>query len=289
MQNEKTSQNKKSIVLEATPEDYPTISKFLNQNNLMHRHLDWFSPLDWLGVQPFLMLMENQKIGAVLCATPESKNSAWIRTFAIKKRIPLEEAWQQLLSKAVIDLKLEGVKQLASLAISTWFEGLLTTRGFENRQNIVVLEWGGNLPVKNKNQSEYEIRPMHRDDISEVHIVDNLAFSPLWQNSQASLLKAYEQPGISTVAIHKEKIIGYQISTSMTIYGHLARLAVLPEYQRTGIAFGLVYNLLQQFDQQGYWRVTVNTQSTNLPSLKLYEKFGFKRTGEEIPVYELSL
>jgi ribosomal protein S18 acetylase RimI-like enzyme len=75
----------------------------------------------------------------------------------------------------------------------------------------------------------------------------------------------------------------------MTIYGHLARLAVHPEFQRMGIAYSLVYDLLRQFDQQGFWRVTVNTQSDNQPSLSLYKQFGFKRTGEEIPVYDLIL
>jgi RimJ/RimL family protein N-acetyltransferase len=47
--------------------------------------------------------------------------------------------------------------------------------------------------------------------------------------------------------------------------------------------------LLQKFDERGLWRVTVNTQSDNKPSLKLYKKFGFKKTKEEIPAYELNL
>lgn len=288
MQKQKTSSEYRKII-EATPENYEQIARFLNQNNQIHRHLDWFGTLDWLGFQPYLLLMDNNKIQAVLCATPENKESSWVRTFVAQKRTPLEETWHQLLDKAVKNLREKGIKQLAALALHTWFEGLLSTSGFKKRQNIVVLEWGGKLPKIEIKNSKIIIRPMHMDDLSKVHEIDKIAFSPLWQNSYAGLLKAYEQPGISTVAVNNGEIVGYQISTSMTIYGHLARLAVHPNFQRMGIAYTLVHDLLRQFDQQGFWRVTVNTQSDNSPSLSLYKQFGFRRTGEEIPVYELYL
>lgn len=288
MQKQKTSSDYRKIV-EATPENYEQIARFLNQNNLIHRHLDWFGTLDWLGFQPYLLLMDNDKIQAVLCATPENNESSWVRTFVAKKRIPLEETWQPLLDKAVLNLREKGIKELAALALHPWFEDLLSTSGFNNRQNIIVLEWGGKLPKTGIRNPNVIIRPMHMDDLSKVSEVDKLAFSSLWQNSYAGLLKAYEQPGISTVAVKNGEIVGYQISTSMTIYGHLARLAVHPDYQRMGIAYTLVHDLLRQFDQQGFWRVTVNTQSYNFPSLSLYKQFGFSRTGEEIPVYELFL
>ena len=288
MQREKTSAEYGKI-LEATPENYDQIASFLNQNNQIHRHLDWFGTLDWLGYQPYLLLMDNQRIQAVLCATPENDQSAWVRTFVAKKRIPLDQTWERLLERAVQNLQNKGIKQLAALALHTWFEGLLSIAGFKNSQNIIVLEWSGRFPKIESKDSDITIRPMHMDDLAEVQKIDKLAFSPLWQNSFAGLSKAYDQPGISTVAVMGEKIVGYQISTSMTIYGHLARLAVHPEYQRKRIAYQLVYDLLRQFDQRGFWRVTVNTQSDNLPSINLYKKFGFGRTGEEIPVYTLGL
>jgi len=289
MLNDQKIPEESKLIIEAKPENYDQIASFLNENNQIHRHLDWFGTLDWLGYQPYLLLMANKKIKAVLCATPENDQSAWVRSFVSKKNLPLDETWQHLLSRAVKKLKDKGIKQLAALALHNWFEGLLSVSGFKHRQNIVVLEWGGKLPAKKPIVPSIEIRPMNLTDLPEVHILDKIAFHPLWQNSLAGLTKAYEQPGINTVAVYQGKIVGYQISTSMTIYGHLARLAVDPEYQRKGIASALVYDLLRQFDQQGFWRVTVNTQSDNSPSLKLYDSFGFETTGEEIPVYELDL
>jgi ribosomal protein S18 acetylase RimI-like enzyme len=289
MLNDKTSPKKPMLITEAKPEHYDQIASFLNENNQIHRHLDWLGTLDWLGYQPYLLMIKDKKINAVLCATPENDKSAWVRTFAAKKNLPLEETWQKLLEKAISKLEENGINQLAALALHSWFEGLLSISGFKHRQNIVVLEWGGKLPSEVPINPDIEIRPMNLADLPEVHTLDKIAFQPLWQNSLAGLTKAYEQPGISTVAVCQGTIIGYQISTTMTIYGHLSRLAVNPEYQRSGIASALVYDLLRQFVQQGFWQVTVNTQSDNSASLKLYDTFGFEKTGEEIPVYKLDL
>jgi ribosomal protein S18 acetylase RimI-like enzyme len=90
------------------------------------------------------------------------------------------------------------------------------------------------------------------------------------------------------VAEDETGIIGYQISTTSAMGGHLARLAVLPAYQGRRIGYALLNDLLRQFVYRGIFRVTVNTQSDNLASLKLYEKAGFERTGERYPVYTRS-
>jgi ribosomal protein S18 acetylase RimI-like enzyme len=39
----------------------------------------------------------------------------------------------------------------------------------------------------------------------------------------------------------------------------------------------------------GGWHLTVNTQADNAASLALYHKLGFRRTGEQFPVYTLQV
>jgi len=289
MLQEKTSSAKDHLIIEATQANYSQLANFLNQNIKTHRHLDWFSSLDWIGSHPYLIEFQQQKINAVLCATPENGASAWVRIFSVQKKARADETWARLLPRALQKLRDKGITRLAALALHGWFEALLIDSGFENRQNVVVLEWQGNFPSKGARNPGVVIRPMHLNDLPEVERIDRLAFPSLWQNSQTSLTKAFNQTGISTVATRDEVIVGYQISTSMTISGHLARLAVDPAYQCQGIAFTLVHDLLKQFEQRGFWRVTVNTQSDNQPSLSLYQKFGFKPTKEEIKVYDLAL
>ena len=130
---------------------------------------------------------------------------------------------------------------------------------------------------------------MKPEDLPDVKILDKLAFDPLWHNSLDSLTSAFQQSSVSTVAEVGNKIVGYQISTSVTFSGHLARLAVLPAYQGGNIGYNLVYHLLNTFKQSGLSHVSVNTQDNNISSIALYEKMGFRKTGETFPVYEYPL
>jgi ribosomal protein S18 acetylase RimI-like enzyme len=130
---------------------------------------------------------------------------------------------------------------------------------------------------------------MNFDELSVVEEIDMLAFDPVWRHSRDSLGLAFRQAAIATVAEHSGEIVGYQISTSTPIGGHLARLAVMPDWQGHGIGYALLNDMLSQFERRGAQSITVNTQQDNLASLALYEKAGFRRTGEEYPVYEFSV
>lgn len=289
MLQKQTSSQSDGLTTEATQDDSKQIASFLNQDNKIHRHLDWFSALEWLGTHPFLIKRKDNAIQAVLCTTPENEHAAWVRVFGVRKDLPPKKLWNRLLPKAIQELKESNRRTLAALALHPWFEALLVDSGFVNRQDIIVLEWQGNLSENRSQNNDILIRRMVIEDLAMVQYIDQLAFSPIWQNSLASLTKAFKQTGISTVALINNQIVGYQISTSMTIYGHLARLAVHPDYQRQGIGKGLVFNLLKRFENLGLSRVTVNTQSDNKPSLNLYKQFNFRPTSENIRVYETKL
>jgi len=286
---EKPSAKADPPAIEASPDINNQLAGFLNQNIQTHRHLDWFSSLDWIGHHPYLVEFDGDQIQAALCAAPENADAAWIRLYTVCKDIDPAIPWGRLLPQAINSLQEKGVRQLATLAIHPWFETLVKDSGFANRQNIVVMEWQGTFPKRKKLNEDIIIRPMHLDDLAAVEVIDHEAFPPLWQNSLAGLNKAYGQTGISTVAVKDGEIVGYQISTTMTIYGHLARLAVSPAHQHQGIAFTLVHELLHQFERLGFWRITVNTQSDNRFSARLYQNLNFKRTGEEIRVFEMDI
>ncbi len=274
-------------IVQATQENFDQIAAFFNHNHYIHCHLDWFSPLDWLGNQPFLLEVINHKIGAVICAVPENSDIAWIRAFGVCDSDLLRTSWASLLTETVTRLRRSGIKKVVSLALHKWFEDRLIAKNFKNHHNIIVMKWQGEIPTKQPHQ--INIRSMTDLDLESVERIDHAAFPRIWQNSLEGLRKAFQQTGICTVALHENKIVGYQISTTKIINGHLARLAVHPEYQGQGIGYAIVYDLLRRFDYLGLIQVTVNTQSNNVPSLKLYEQLGFVRAVEEIPVYVLNI
>lgn len=277
-------------VRDATPHDRRKLANLTHFEFYVHRHLDWRPALDWLGQEPYLVIDENDdRLLAALACPPDPLQVAWMRLFAVSGRIPVEEAWDALWNVARERLNsLPSRPAAAAIPLQQWFEQLLRGSGFRRTYQVIMLSWD----VRNPPQEEPTIaviRPMNRDDLPAVAEVDAAAFEDIWQTSQLCLGVAFSQAAIATVAEVDGRMAGYQISTATPVGGHLARLAVLPEYQRQGIGSALLRDLLSQFSRRGALKVTVNTQKNNKASLSLYEQVGFKSTGEEYPVYEYPL
>jgi ribosomal protein S18 acetylase RimI-like enzyme len=227
---------------------------------------------------------------AALACPPDPPSVAWIRLFAAVQNIPIERAWQALWYEALDELLHAGeAKWVAALALWPWFAKLLNNQDFSEDTFVVMLQWEGGPILPGMKTTDLFIRPMNFDDLDEVQAIDEAAFAPIWQNSLPSLEIAYSQALIATVAEVQGRLVGYQTSTATPIGGHLARLAVLPNFQGLGIGYNLVRDLLEQFRRRGAKKVTVNTQKNNPASLSLYRRTGFRLTGEEYPVYLYSL
>jgi ribosomal protein S18 acetylase RimI-like enzyme len=178
---------------------------------------------------------------------------------------------------------------VAAIPLQSWFSNLLAESSFATKHSVVVLTWSDrNLPLAAP-KLPIKLRPMVLDDISEVEKIDMAAFGGVWKNSRSCLELAFRQSALATIAEQNGSLVGYQISTATQMGGHLARLAVLPQFQGLGIGFSLTADTLAQFARRGARSVTVNTQNNNTTSLQLYQKAGFRMTGEEYPVYEFGL
>jgi ribosomal protein S18 acetylase RimI-like enzyme len=273
----------------AGPDDFTRLCSFLNYRSRVHRHLDWRSALDWLDSQPYLLAESDGELLAVLACPPDPPSIAWIRLFTAATELSPARVWSLLLERAVQALKGSQSEVIAALAIQAWFEELLILSGFTTRQSIVVLEREDRPLLPRPLKPGFSLRPMLPEDIQAVTRVDHQAFEPLWQNSSDALELARMQSMCSTIIEFDREIVAYQISTAIGTSGHLARLAVLPPFQGRGLGQALVYQLLADFDQQGIRQVTVNTQNDNQSSLALYTRLGFHLTGDEFPVYCLTL
>jgi len=273
-------------VREAVEEDRQKIANLLHIELRIHRHLDWHSPMEWLGCAPFVVGEDQGRILGALACPVDPPGVAWLQLFAASSSRPVTEIWQALWAKALSMLDQQEGIIAAAIPMQEWLVGLLKQSGFTLAHEVIVLLWEYDQPLERQAVPPVTIRPMQQEDMERVRQVDASAFKVLWQNSQTSLEMALKQASIATVAEDETGLLGYQISTTSHLGGHLARLAVLPAYQGRKIGYALVNDLLRQFVRRGIFRVTVNTQADNLISLKLYEKMGFLRTGETYPVYQ---
>ncbi len=271
--------------------DFELVLDFLSTAQHTHRHLDWRHPIDWLGEQPFLLCSYQEEPVSILICPHRNEKDVWIRSFAGQAFHSCRLSWPLLLEKTMATLKAENAEHLFTIALSDWYQELLTELGFKLVNQIVVLE-----------KSNWQIKPvlvppegltlfeMDSSDLEEVWQLDQICFDPLWQLTQEDILIAFKHAENSTILRNeKNKLVGYQIGNMLIGSGHLARIAVHPDYRRIHAAQMLLSDLLKRFAQLGATKVTVNTQQDNAASLVLYKENGFLPTGDQYPVYSMDL
>lgn len=277
-----------TLVRPAEVNDHQQLSSLLFFETRLHRHLDWRAPLEWLGNPLYWALEEDGQISAALACPFEASGIAWVRLFVHSARWTAANAWELLWNVARQDILRAGGVCVAAIVMQPWFQTVLTTSGFENRQQIVMLEWKYQPWAGNEAQG-VRIRPMTESDLPSVREIDTASFPPLWQNPLESIRTAFGQALIATLAEDDAGIIGFQLTTGGGARAHLARLAVHPRAQGRGCGRLLLSDLFARLTQQGVGRLSVNTQNDNFSSLALYQSMGFARTGEQYPVYVFDL
>lgn len=264
--------------------DRQQLSNLVFFQTRLHRHLDWRSPLEWLGAPFYWALDEGGQISAALACPPEAARIAWVRLFVFTARWSAEKAWSFLWTAAKHEIAQAGGAKVAAIAMQPWFQEILAESNFENPQQIVMLEWRGSTGQLTATHG-IRIRKMTEADLPGVEQTDAASFDPLWHNPLDTLRRALNQALYATVAETEQGIIGYQLSTGGGQRAHLARLAVHPEVQGKGAGRALLSDLFAYLTYAGIPRLSVNTQSDNSVSLSLYQRMGFVRTGEQYPVY----
>lgn len=277
-----------TITRTAAVSDQNRIANLIYFETHVHRHLDWRTPLDWLGAPEYWILEQQGIVSAALACPPDPETVSWLRLFAVASSLPVAHAWDALWGAATSALQGRGLTA-AAIVVHDWLQALLIEAGFVEGQQVVVLAQN-NAPYASKpNPFGLTIRPMTQADLPDVTELDSASFEPLWRNSISSLGFALAQSEYSTVGLLNGKIVAYQMSTRNPFGAHLARLAVQPGLQGHGLGYLVVQDLIQKIHQSGNSRLTVNTQKENSASLALYEKIGFRRTGEHYTVFTRTL
>ncbi len=272
-------------VRRAVPEDHFQIANLLLSEANTHRHLDWRSPLDWVGSPNYWVLEEDGRIVAALACPEDPPHIAWIRVFGYSPHLSGPEAWSALWEVARNEMAQANAQtQVAVIVVKQWFQNFLLSTGFSLKQNIILLQ----LTKENIRPFAFpqgvRIRPMEEGDISVVTKIDLAAFGRFWHNTFDALQRARSQSVSATVAEDNSGVIGYQISTGNSFGAHLARLGVQPQAQGRGVGTALVAGLIQGVGGNQFHKLSVNTQADNIASLTLYKNLGFIRTGEYFPV-----
>jgi ribosomal protein S18 acetylase RimI-like enzyme len=273
-------------IIPASTADFEELSIFFSVSQLSNRHLDWQKSITWLGSQPFLKCYYHEDLISVLVCPVTDQDFIWIRSFNCLNQLFVESSFRQLLDTAISILNGTGINKLFTITLSQWYEELLVNCGFTTKDKIVTLHKDKSSIIPFEHPLIIQIRDFLPSDIDQALAVDHLAFSPLWQISKEDFTQALAISMNNSVALNLSgEIIGYQISSNIFDSGHIARIAVIPEYQKQHIGSALLENLFRRFIALGVREITVNTSSDNQPAINLYLHHGFSFTQNNYPIY----
>ncbi len=267
-----------------------SVRDLLFHSTLVHTHLDWYETDAWLDSGDVCMRLgwnRGHLVGLLATSRPLN-NTCWVRLAAIHdyadQRAVLYALWRDLTA----ELRMLNVHTVALLAVRDWITGYIPAMGFVYGEDVITLaRFGHDVPPPLVDRPTIRVAELR--DLERMADVDQAAFPPPWQLSLDEIRQAHRISSSCTVALKDEKIVGYQLSTLYFDGAHLARLAVAPDVQGMGVGGALLGDVLGRFFRRGIYTMTLNTQTSNMRSRRLYSRFGFQPNGYDLPFWSAQL
>ena len=279
--------------LHITPYDRRYRSELLDlswYSQWTHKHLDWYTTGRWLDREDVLVFLawDGEQLVGYIGLSPENYGSSWIRLMGIRDGTMPETIVRELWRCAEARCLDLGIRNVMVLMVTNWLPTYLRDYGFIYWDDIITFNYLGDYDPRQPKPS-LEIRPAEMEHLPAITQIDRMAFRHTWRLSQMDLRQALRLAATVTIAEFEGDIVGYQVSTRHREIGHLARLAVVPELQKNNIGSALLQRQLRDFERRRITTISVNTQLSNLPSQRLYQRYGFFRNGFDLEIWNKRL
>jgi ribosomal protein S18 acetylase RimI-like enzyme len=285
--------------------DAHVITKLLREATYAHLHADWHYPVDWLGSPGFVVVDgqggnggrsltdrlfgEKQDLQACLAVAADPPPAAWVRVAAVIEDATMPQILAAMFASIVDYLRQDSITQLGWLLVESWPESWIRGLGFEQDNFVETFIKKDNEFPAVQTVPGLVIRSVQDSDLQMLERIEADAFAPLWRHSKTSLTLAWRHALSFDVAELEGEVVGYQFSTPVQSGAHLARMTVDPAFQGNGVGTFLLAYACEWFRRQGIETITLNTQADNHASRKLYQRFGFRRSGQRFPVWTVDL
>lgn len=252
----------------------------------LHVHLDWQTLDEWID-QPettLFLAWQDSRLVAAVAAAPPQEDTTWVRLLAVHEDVEparvLAELWPALRERLIRS----GVYYAGLLLSQSWLAEYLPPLGFSYIEQIVTLR-RESMDVPAPLRHDVVIRHADVRETETALAIDHAAFEPMWRMHAAAMRHAIRNAASFTLAEINRRVVGYQITTLHMRAAHLARLGVLPDVQGGGVGGALLSELLGGLVRRGIISMSVNTQSSNVRSQRLYLRYGFALSGLEMPYW----
>lgn len=275
----------RATVRRATKVDYQAITQLIDYNWAVHVRLipeDIKAKLN----NSVAYIVEDQVAMRGFFMVEVNSPQSMIVVVAIHDNREVAAILDAILPQAEVQLQQCGVKHLLHIGEEAWLTDRLIRYGFELKDEIITFMWPKQPLPSYKPHPDLQIRSVRRGDLTDLLVLDELAFGDLWHKPRRTIYEAMAQAASFKVALLNGILVGYYWCDQFGHHGHLTRIATHPAYQRQGIATQLLYQAIQSLVDLNVTEVSLNTQKDNYPSQQLYERFGFKATFHTLGVYQ---
>jgi len=135
--------------------------------------------------------------------------------------------------------------------------------------------------------SEITISPMTKDDVDDVVKIEAEAYgkhhwakSSFYDEMSNNLAKYYVAKKASG------ELVGYAGTWHIIDEGHITTIAVKNEYIRNHIGEAIIQRIIDDCYKNNVKYLTLEVRVSNIPAIKLYEKYGFQSLGTRKGYYQ---
>jgi ribosomal-protein-alanine acetyltransferase len=133
--------------------------------------------------------------------------------------------------------------------------------------------------------NEVKISPITQNDIEAIVLLEEKCFSVPWSYSSLQFEIANEN-SIFLCAKKNEEVLGYAGMHIAADEGYIDNIAVFEKHRKKGIASFLINELIDYALIKKLAFISLEVRISNLPAIKLYNKFGFIKAGIRKGFYE---
>ena len=240
--------------------------------------------IDLLHHEPTAVLeYEGRIVGAAQVGWRMPPNG-WLRSVLVDGRVEVPTGLPLLVDQLH---RLLPARAIGSLYITLdewsapWLRPPLEKLGYRRNMDVVTYE-KISMDVPASGNQVVIVRRARAEDVQAVLRLDTICFPTPWGKGEEILGPALISAPYFAVAEFSGEVIGYSYVTvhHAGSHAHLVRIAVAPAFQGHAIGVRLLADVVRFCYHRRVEVLTLNTQDYNTQAQRLYEWFGFRRTGE---------
>jgi len=134
---------------------------------------------------------------------------------------------------------------------------------------------------------EITIKRMQKSDVDNVITIEEKAYGEHHWSKESFLNELSNDLARYNCAFDKDgNLLGYSGCWQIIEEVHITNIAVSPEFRRQKVGERLLRKIIDDCYENKAKYITLEVRVSNIPAIKLYEKFGFKSLGVRKGYYQ---